>query len=120
MKSIKYSPKARRKLDDGSEGPVWSGSVTLKLPNYRDRLRLVKDLNFKVNEKGEVEYGASMFEAQEKIIGVVETHVENVDLTRVEDGMEFKNIDDLGYDVDGTELINELAFSLINGVRLGK
>ena len=111
MKEFKYAVPAES---------IFEGHVLLSIPKYKARIKAIKDLNLQVKENGEVETSTSQFDSVEKIIDLVEKHVLAVDLKVKESGEELKEVDDLGYSQEGSELINEIGNMLLGGIKLGK
>lgn len=109
--------------EDGSfekkmKEPVFSGSITLKVPKHTERIRFAKTLTSKV-QNGELIEDKEMTNA-EKIFNYVREHVQSVCLVRISDGLAFDSIEMLEHDKDGEDVIGELGNKLIEGVRLGK
>lgn len=92
--------------------------ITLKVPQYRERLKLLKECNFQVSNEGELNAGQGQFDSLEKLVEITEKHIEKVDL-KFED-QEIKSIEELGYYTEGTELLNEVGGLILNGFTLGK
>jgi len=105
MKLLKYVPK----------DPKWEGFVELKVPNYKERLRMAQDLNLSSIAD------APMVDQIDKLSGLhdaVLAHVNAVDLKF--EGIVFNSVDDLEYYKEGYELINEIGGVLMSGITLGK
>lgn len=115
MKEYIWKPKPR---EDGDH--PFEGHVLIQVPKYRERLCIIKELNFQVSEDGQAKVNPSQLDSAGKLIEVAEKHVKEIDLVRKDDQMEFKTFEDLEYDKDGSEVINEIANSILEGVRLEK
>ncbi len=115
MKQFSYKPQLQK-----DDKPVFSGEVVIQLPRYAERMMLLKSINFKASGDGKVDFAGDQIDSLVRMIGIAEKHVLSVNVTRVEDGYEFKSIEDLEYDKDGSELINEIANVVISGVKMGK
>lgn len=113
MKQFKYAPQ----LKDDAGNLIFTGTVTIDMPKYKDRLALVKEVNFKV-ENGEISTGADQIDSMIKLAEIVEKHVKEIDL-KVKD-YELKSFEDLQYNKSGSDLINELGNVLLSGMTMGK
>lgn len=113
MKEISYNPK------DLSADCPFEGKITLKVPSYKERLEMIKQLNFKVGGSGEMEPQTSKMDSAIDMVDLLEKHIACVDL-KASDGSEVKSVDELGYWVEGAKLINDLANILLGGIKLGK
>lgn len=113
MREVKFLPKV--------EGCELSGYVKIKLLSYLERAKLVKELNIKdlqqVEGAVDIDKGLDLIE---KIHALAKENTIEMDLVRIDDGLEFKSFDDLEYDIDGGKIIQEIAKSVIHGVRLSK
>lgn len=110
MKEFKFVPK----------NEVFEGFVTVRVPKYMDRLKLLKECNFSFGANGEVNAGSGQFESIEKMVSVVEKHVSAVEIVVKSTQEAIKSLDDLSYTAEGSELINELANLILGGFKLGK
>ena len=114
MKEVSYIPKLER-----DSNKVFEGEVTISLPKYKERLQMLKEVNFKyVN--GQVESGLDQIDSMVKVVEIAEKHIVSVNLTRIEDQAQFLSIDDLQYDKDGADLINEIGNVILSGMPVGK
>ena len=110
MKEYIYKPKAE-----------FEGHVKLALLKHIERLELLKDMQFKINEAGEVDNssidgaGYAM-----RLYSLVKDRVKEVKLKHKSSGEEFDSLDDLEYYNEGMELITEMGSFLIGGLQLGK
>lgn len=115
MKDYVYKPE----VNADSE---FSGEVKIKIPSYKERLKIIKEMNFSFNSDGSLNTSnsSSQIDIASNFVDIVEKHVEEVKVKLNESDEEFNSIDDLGYCEEGTVLINELANLVISGIRLGK
>ena len=113
MKEFIYKPEER-----GNK--TFKGEILISIPKYKERLGMIKGLNFQFNEKGEVQGGSEQFESAIKIVDIAEKHVKQLALTVIETGEKISTLDDLEYSQEGTELMNEVANFVLSGVQLGK
>ena len=107
MKLFEYVPKKD-----------FEGSIVLKVPQYKERLKLLKECNFKLGANGDIINNDSQFDSIEKLAEITEKHIEKVNLTC--NGNEIKSVEDLGYYAEGVELLNEVGGLILNGFSLGK
>lgn len=107
MKLFEYVPKKN-----------FTGVIVLKVPQYKERIKLLKECNFKLGAEGEVTNNNEQFDSIEKLAEITEKHIERVDLKM--NDQEIKSIEDLGYYAEGVELINEVGGLVLNGFTLGK
>lgn len=119
MRVFDYHPQ-KREVDGNMIDPVFEGVIKVKVPKYCDRLKLMKDANFKISSTGEIDPTVDLLEQAMKMVEIAQSHTESVKLKRVDDGFEIKSFEDLEYDKDGSDLINEIANFVIGGGRLGK
>lgn len=118
MREITYHPQPFTDEAGKEHAPKFEGEIKLDLPSYKERIQMVKALNFKT-ENNKAEVGDNNIDEALKVLDLVEKHVKAVDLVRSADGLEFKSLEDLGYDSDGSELINEIGRVILGGTRLG-
>jgi len=114
------------KIVDGVEQSVestvdnpFSGSVTLKLMSASERLRAYKNVQFRVNDVGELVKRDSMEMAPE-ILDLAEAAIKEMAVKRIEDGYEFTNAAELSVDEIGFKLLVHIGHKILNGVKLGK
>jgi len=105
FKEIAYKPQ--------NQG--WSGSVTLKVPTYKDRLKMAQQLGISKDLMNDPDKQMALADT---LFSKVEEHVSKVDLKWGDE--EFKSLEELGYFEEGTEVVNELAACLCQGISLGK
>lgn len=107
MKLFEYKPKKH-----------FEGMITIKVPQYKERIKLLKECNFKLSNDGDLQADNEQFDSVEKLLEITEKHIEKVAL--VHDKKEINSVEDLGYYVEGTELLNEVGGLILNGFSLGK
>lgn len=96
----------------------FEGEVTLSLPSYKERMKVLKSLNFNLDSKGEVSKNTDIVGAAEKIFDIAAKYCKDVNLVYEE--TELSSIDDLSYFQEGSEVIQHIGNIIINGVSLGK
>ena len=106
MRTIEFTPS--------KEG--WTGTVSLEMPSYLERIKLLKELNLKGSGK-EVEISDETWDMAAKMVEISQKYTNGVELSF--NGKEFRSLEDLEYYKEGVEVINEIAQTVINGVRLG-
>jgi len=105
MKVFDYKPEA--------EG--WSGSLKIKVPNFKERLTMIKELKLQEIRKAvaedQVELALGLFDK-------IKDQVSDLDLEC--GGVKITDIADLEYISDALPLIMEIVGVLTNGISLGK
>ena len=135
MYTFKWAPKELDVLEVDSENkPVlnedgsykykkspalFSGEVLLMIPKNSERMSLLKDLSLAIDTKGEISKAEAM-DRGEQMVSFALKHIKEVNLVRIEDGYKFDKTEMLEYDADGSAILNQIASTLANGVRLGK
>lgn len=125
----KLTPEGKQILDEDGDPVVNTtfvdvdapieGSVVIKLLSAKDRALLSRDVRYRVNGDGELvkksneEIAAAFLEAAENAIV-------SVSLKRKEDGYEYKDVEDLSFDDDGTKILSYVGLKIVQGVKLGK
>lgn len=94
----------------------FSGHVVIDVPTYKERISLVKAMEFKANEKGELVENDS-FSKAEFLVGLAEKHLKKIDVKNKE-GVKFTSFEDLNYEKDGADLINRIGAMVLEGVKL--
>lgn len=90
------------------EGEDWQGEVTIKLLPYQMRLDLAKEID---GDMGDMEK-ASVLAA------MLKENIEGIDIKH-SSGIEFKDIEDIEYYEEGTELMGKFMPMLVKGVPMG-
>lgn len=112
MREFEY--KLQKQVND--EPNPYSGSVKLKLPKFAERSRILRDVNFKRDNKGEIDTFGSL-ESLERLEQVVKDHVLKMEVKK---GKKiFNTCEELEYDNSYGTFVNEVATVVINGVDLG-
>lgn len=112
MKVFKYEPQLKRA--DGSK--VFEGTVSLRIPNLKERIQMAKSMNLKMNAEGELDLADGM-DLIETLLDKVKESIVEVDLKMGD--IEFKSPDDIDYYAEGMELIKEIGEVLSKGLSLG-
>ena len=95
----------------------FEGSAKIELPKYTQRLKYIKECNFKVNADGEVDASTDQLDALMSMVEVAKKHISDVDIKCGE--IHAKSFDDLEDFVEFDSLIPELASTVLNGGRVG-
>ena len=112
MKEFTYNPKLEV---DGKK--VFDGDVTIAIPKYKERLAMLKDINFKFNGT-EIDAGLGQIDSMIKMVEIAELHIKRFNLTR--NGEYITSVDDLQYDKEGSDLLNEIGNVILSGIPMGK
>lgn len=100
------------------DSPI-EGSVQIVLKSAKDRALLARDVRYRISGDGELikksneEIAASFLEA-------AENSIVSVSLKRKEDGYEYKDVEELSLDDDGTKILSYVGLKIVQGVKLGK
>lgn len=95
------------------------GVVKLKILMGSERMKMYKDMHFKVNPSGELVKKASI-EMTPDLIKIAEDAILSVDAKQRGGGAEYKSMEDLSFDEDGLKILMHLGSVVINGIKLGK
>jgi len=117
MRECQWFPK-----DVDQDGvKLWEGSIKIKVPFQHERLEFLKKLNLKLNSDGTLAAASgNPIDVAINVNKAVRDSVTAVDLTFVESGDKFVNLDDLGVYEEGAKVISDLGTFLTNGFKLGK
>jgi len=95
-----------------------TGKLILTIPTYRQRLKIIKECNFKINEQGDVNVGTETLESMVKLIDLAEPHFKKIDLKFGE--IHVKNFEQMESYTEFDTLITEAATAVLNAGKLGK
>lgn len=96
----------------------FEGTVEIDVPSYVERLRIMKELNFKIVD-GKVETNEDTLEKMAKQVEKLATAVKSVNLKLKKSGEEIKTIDELGFYSEGAAVIMGLSGYITSGFTLG-
>lgn len=118
------SSGAAVKNEDGSVKtkkiePVFSGIVKCNIPKHGDRMKFVNTISSEINQEGELTEAKGVDKGQ-MMIDFAMKHIKEVNLVRKEDGFIFNKIEMLEYDIDGANILMQIAGKLSQGIHLGK
>lgn len=94
------------------------GELILEIPKYRDKLKLIKECNFKVSNEGTVNISADAIDSMIKLIDMTEKYFKKINLKCGK--IEVKNFEDMESHPEFDSLISEAATAILNSGRLGK
>lgn len=118
MKEFKYEPQPL-KTDKGTEVPnPFKGHILIQVPKYKERMKLIKELNMNLDAKGEIALSSDNFETASKMYDIADKYVKSLSVKRGKE--EFNSIEELEYDQEGSNLILEAANVVLSGIRMGK
>lgn len=107
----------------GEDGKVadskLEGTVEVEVPKYIQRLKYLKDANFKINSDGSVGNDVDNLDLTIRAIELAEKHIKKVDLTVVETGEKIKSVEEMQYSPYCEQPLTEIGFLVINGPQLG-
>jgi hypothetical protein len=95
-----------------------SGTLILSVPTYRERLKMIKECNFKVSEEGNVNINSDTIDSLIKLLDVTEPFFKKIDL-KCHD-IKAKTFEDLETYSEFDALLSEAATSILNAGKLGK
>lgn len=105
MKVFKYKVK--------SEG--WSGEVELKVPSYKERMKMLQSMGLKNLQTEDV---GTQIEFLGNLIEKLDEAVVSIDVKYGDNS--FKSMEELEYIQEAQQLRSEIGSVLINGISLGK
>lgn len=106
---MNYTPR----LLDENQNSVFNGHVEIDMPTYKERITLLKKVGTDVE-------GDKIIEKADVLADITMKHVVKTELVHVQTETDFNSLDELSHYAEGTQLINELASVILNGIPLGK
>jgi hypothetical protein len=101
--------------DDVTPNP-YSGKVKVKVLKFLERNKLLREVNFKLSNKGEADINANL-ESVDKLSEIVKDNLLSLDVKKGK--KKFTSLDELEYDNDVTNFFTEIGLVLVRGVDLG-
>lgn len=98
----------------------FEGKVSIEVPKYVQRMKYLKECNFKIGEGSQVQMGMESMDSIVKMIELAPKHVKNVSLSHMKSGDKFKKWEDLEEDYRCDQILNQIASVIVNGPQLGK
>ena len=97
----------------------FTGEVKIELPKYTQRLKYIKECNFRINADGEIDEGIDQVDSLIKMIEVAGQHIKSVKVKH-ESGIEVKSYEEMEDFTEFDSLVSELASFVLNGGQVGK
>jgi len=115
------SQSAANKDKDGKEleKKVYEGSAKIMLPNYINKLKLIKECNFKTKNDGAVEIGMDQLDSVIILAEKAKPYVKEVEIKHLESGKIAKSYDDLLENWEFEEIISEVCALPLSGGKVG-
>lgn len=134
MKTAKFTPKLCSEQVDKkgvTHPPLFSGHITLKVPNFYERQNLKAILMgaFVIDGQTDLEDMKvdtkniklpELMEKMGKLVSLSEPFYQEVELEHLVTGVKFKSFEDLNYEKDAEGILQEVAQELSNGFNLSK
>ena len=95
-----------------------SGKLELAIPTYRERLKMIKECNFKLDSEGQVTVGVDSIDSMVKMLEVCIPYFKKVDVKHGEK-IHAKSFEDLEQYSEFDGLLSDAASSVMNAGRLG-
>ena len=97
----------------------WSGSVTVRVPKVSDRLKMMNDMNLKLNDQGEIDSAnLDVLSVIGKMLPLVKGYVEAVELKYNE--IDVTDPEDLEYYNEAIPVLSQIGLFLMQGASLSK
>lgn len=100
------------------EKAKFSGDVVLRMPAYEERMEILCEADFLdlTDESGSVSGSRKQqVQAMLKLVKASYAFYEKVDIKRKSDGKEFKKLEDLRFDSECAEILQDVANYLLQG-----
>lgn len=94
------------------------GKLVLVIPTYRQRLKMIKECNFKMNEKGEVSTGLDSLDSIVNLLDAAKPYFKKIDLKCGE--AHVKTFEDMESYPEFDTLLTAAAMAVLNAGKLGK
>jgi len=100
------------------DNEFFEGMIEISVPSYVERLRIMKELNFKVVD-GKVETNEDTLEKMALQVEKLGTFVKSVNVKMKKSGGNITSLDELGFYNEGATVIMELSGYISRGLSLG-
>lgn len=97
----------------------YEGSATIELPTYRERLKYVKECNFKIGEDSNIDASHDQVDSLIKMIDIGYKHIKKVNVKHIESGNTVKSLEEMENYKEFDALIPEICTLVLNGGQLG-
>ncbi len=114
---VSYNVDDPSELKEG-EVSLFTGFIKYKLPGYIERLRILKQVNYKISN-GEM-LSEDLWETSIRLAELAMNLITEVNIVRREDGYVFDSVNTLQYDVQGSAIISRIGNRISSGITLGK
>ena len=94
------------------------GTFKLKVPTYRERLKMIKECNFQMNDKGEINIGLDSIDSIIRLVDVTHKYFEVVKLEK--DKVKVSSFEEAEQYSEFDGIITEAASAVLNAGALGK
>lgn len=94
------------------------GYVEFRVPKFKERMDLIKQIGIKVDSNGEMDTSVDKLDVVIKMEEVCKKYVKNVSLSTGKH--KFENLEDLEVTEAYGTIVSEVANEIMSGVRLGK
>lgn len=127
MINMKFTPAAcREQTVTGEDGtvkvtpPMFSGTITLKVPTYDERYEYIEECGIDVGDDGDVSKKKSNLSIMRSMVKFSQKFYVSVDIKKIEIGHEYKSFEDLSLDPDCDGILMEVAREVRGGFRPSK
>lgn len=97
------------------ENEKFSAEITVRIPKYMERIKLIKEVNFAISSDGKLEQNS--LDSIEKMAEIALKYIEKISIKVGQN--EFSNLSDLEYYQEYSEIVNEVIVIVLNGIPLG-
>jgi hypothetical protein len=120
MKQFKYVPK-EVELEDKTKVPSpFVGHLMIKIPLYKERLNLIKEMNLNVDQDDKsLVLDSNKIDQAIKMNDIAKAHIAEMDLKYAATDEKVESVDDLEYLQEGSQLLIEVANMVLSGFKLG-
>jgi hypothetical protein len=98
----------------------YEGYILVDFPGYAERNKIIRDLNFEMDQDKGIIPTSKAIELKDKLCKVAIDKIREVNLVKVGGECEVKTIEALDSNPELSSVIEEIGTFVINGVRLSK
>jgi len=121
MKEIEYIlPKKIEGVNGDLIDNPFKGKVVINVPNFRQRIELIKSMGFKTGSDGTMVPGDDPYESIFKMQEISAKHIISMEVIHKDSSQEFNSLEELEYYEEGITLISLVGKIILNGPKLGK
>ena len=114
MKHV-WKPEATVGADGKKIESSLEGIVEVDIPKYVQRLKYLKEANFKINSDGSVDQKTDSLGITIKAVELAEKHIKKVNLTVRGTDKKIKSVDEMQYSPECEMALTEIGFLVLNG-----